>query len=129
MPANPIEFLSGSISLQEPDFGRFAPGDRRKRVRTGLHWPILFVRDDLEAVKTTTQNLSSEGFYYVSEQAFDLGDTLVCRLQIPTHRNSGEQKARTLECQVQVVRVERQDDGHFGIACRIQDYRFAHDLG
>jgi len=74
-------------------------------------------------VETVTQNLSSGGFYCRSRKRFIVEELLLCTLQIPMTGISGGESH--LECRARVVRVEENAaDGEYGIACRIEDYRF-----
>jgi len=135
MLANPLEVMPGfpgsngsSNGLREAatnsPSGR---AERRTRVRTTLHWPILFFRGGSgEAVQSVTQNLSSSGFYCHSRVAITPGESLHCALTIPSHDPSGHEKARVLECRVRVTRVEPGlTEDTFGIACQIQEYHLA----
>ena len=99
--------------------------ERRQRQRTLVHWPVLLFRDHAgEAIETTTQNLSSSGFYCQSRTPLAAGEFLFCTLRIPSHEASCR-KCRVLECRVRVTRAEPAlTEGLFGIACRIEDYRF-----
>ena len=101
--------------------------ERRKRVRTQVHWTVLLFREHTsKAVTTITQNLSSSGFYCLSRSAFSLGEQLFCSLEVPTHDPSDKGRTAPLECRARVVRVEPEGgNGRFGIACQIEDYHFA----
>jgi PilZ domain len=135
MLANPLEVMSDFPGPHGSNNGlRDAPNhpptgrtERRMRVRTMLHWPIMFFRNGSgEAVESVTQNLSSSGFYCHSRVAITPGESLHCALTIPSHDPSGHEKARVLECRVRVTRVEPGLTEHtFGIACQIQDYHLA----
>ena len=106
-------------SLRDPE--------RRHRARTLVHWPVLFFRDRAtEAIETQTQNLSSSGFYCLSRTPLTPGELLFCTLRVPSHEASGKKSIRILECRVRVIRSEEAlTEGYFGIACHIEDYRFA----
>lgn len=98
--------------------------ERRKRMRTLVHWPVLLLRDrGAEAIDTVTQNLSSGGFYCLSPLALTPGESILCALRVPAHDPNGGNRALALECKVSVLRAEAASDGFFGIACRIEDYR------
>ena len=104
-----------------------APAERRKRVRTTVHWPVLLFPNELstEGVESITVNLSSEGFYCLSRRLFTAGQTLFCTLRVPSHFAGGQDRAWILECRVCVKRSEPSDtEGMFGLACEIVDYRF-----
>jgi PilZ domain len=93
-------------------------------VRSRVHWPVLLFRNEGDGtVETTTQDLSSSGFYCLSKKPFAIGEMLTCALQVPNDHAGGRE--RRLECRVLVVRVDSPINGQYGIACRTQDYHFA----
>jgi hypothetical protein len=101
--------------------------DRRKRARTRLHWPVLMFRHrhGADAVESTTRDLSSGGFYCLTEVPLTEGEDLVCSIKVPTHDPQGKHLECALECKVRVVRVVPGAAGDlFGIGCRIETYRF-----
>jgi len=103
--------------------------ERRKRVRTRLHWPVLMFRDrpGSAAIESVTRDLSSSGFYCVMRDELVEGEWLVCSIKIPTHDPHGKHLERTLECRVQVLRIVPQESrDSFGVACRIEDYHLSH---
>jgi hypothetical protein len=131
VPMNRWEVLAPSAGNGDRDVTESARVERRRRPRVQVHWPILLFRgeggedgkDGDATVETITQNLSSQGFYYLSGERFTVGEWLLCSLQIlPNDPGGGESR---LECRVQVVRVEDNVvEGLYGIACRTEDYRF-----
>jgi hypothetical protein len=100
--------------------------ERRQRARTLVHWAVLFFRNHAgDAIETTTQNLSSSGFYCLSRTPLKTGDFLFCTLGVPSHEASCRKSIGVLECRVRVTRAEPAPlEGFFGIACQIEDYRF-----
>ncbi len=126
MSANPTELFSGYEVLAKPLNGNSTLRvERRKRARTRVHWPVLFFRQHTtDAVESVTQNLSSSGFYCLLTVALLPGEYLACVLTIPSHDPIDGHQTRTLECKVRVVRAEPVPEGLFGVACRIEDYRF-----
>ena len=103
--------------------------ERRKRVRTRLHWPVLLFRNrpGSEAIESVTRDLSSSGFFCVTRVQMIEGEQLICSIKIPTHDPHGKHLERTLECRVSVLRVIPQESSDtFGIACRIEDYHLSH---
>ena len=129
MSANPLELFSAYASLNKPaELKTPHTVERRKRARTRLHWPVLLFRNDtMEAIESVTRDLSSGGFYCLTASVFALGEALVCSLKVPTHDPNGKHLEQSLECKVRVVRVEPQETpGMYGVACRIEDYHFAH---
>jgi hypothetical protein len=130
VPVNPLEVLAPSVGHDNPDIAQSAPAERRRRVRSRVHWPVLLFRNHTgeDTVETITQDLSSNGFYCLSKKPFAVGELLLCTLQIPTNDPNGRQGH--LERRVLVVRVEENAaDGQYGIACRTEDYRFAGGRG
>jgi hypothetical protein len=130
MPAKQLDCLPNYAGLNLP--GEF-PGtairsDRRNRVRAQVHWPVVFVRDDgSDAVETTTQNLTSEGFYCLSSSSFIWGEQLTCCIKLPAHDPAGREQVLWLECRIRVARVDPPNaEGVFGVACQIEDYHFAY---
>ena len=102
--------------------------ERRKRVRTRLHWPVLMFRDrpGSAAIESVTRDLSSSGFFCLMRDELLEGEWLVCSIKIPTHDPHGKHLERTLECRVQVLRIVPQESSDsFGIACRIEDYHLS----
>lgn len=99
--------------------------ERRTRVRTTLHWPVVFFCGRSgETIESVTQNLSSRGFYCHSQTLIAPGEVLICAIKLPSYDLSGHERSRILECRVQVKRVEPGGIGDsFGIACQIHDYR------
>ncbi len=96
--------------------------ERRKRKRIALHWPIRLFRDPTAPlVESTTENLTSNGFYCVSKEPFQLGERLECIIAIPAGSFGYNESPIRLQCRVRVARVEDQSDG-FGLGCYIEDY-------
>jgi hypothetical protein len=129
MSANPLELFWAYDGLDKPTEAKKPhPHERRKCARTRLHWPVLlFLSDAADAIQTFTRDLSSGGFYCMSTVPVTPGETLICTLRVPTYDPDGKHLERSLECKVRIMRVEPQDDSAvFGVACRIEDYRFAH---
>ncbi len=98
-------------------------GDRRKRSRVALHWPVrLFRQPGRPWVKSTTENLSSEGLYCITKEPFKPGERLQCEIVIPA--TFGLDSPIALECHVTIRRVEHLRRG-FGLGCQIEDYTLA----
>lgn len=99
-----------------------AQQERRKRKRISLHWPVRLFRNPGNAsVESTTENLTSNGFYCVSKEPFELGEQLECVIAIPAGSFGYSEAPIRLQCRVRVMRVENQRDG-FGLGCSIEDY-------
>ena len=96
--------------------------ERRKRKRIALHWPVRLFRDPATpSVESTTENLTSNGFYCISKEPFELGERLECIIAIPAGSFGYNESPIRLQCRVRVARVEGQQDG-FGVGCYIEDY-------
>lgn len=96
-----------------------APQDRRGRDRLKLPYSVVLYRQgEAMPVQTTLQDISSEGFYCLSDQPFSPHEQLECDVAIP-----GENDRLVLRCHAEVVRVVA--DGlnpGYGVACRLRDY-------
>ena len=127
MSANPLEIFTvyaGAVNGRQA--AAAFPSERRKRARIQVHWPVLLFRNEVaDAIASTTQDLSSSGFYCRTTLPLSLGEALNCALKVPFHDPSGKLLDRSLECRVRVIRVETHSEGCFGIACHIEDYHFA----
>lgn len=123
--------MSGRSIEQVPgyqDMG-YRPGecaDRRKRSRLQVHWPLRFLDGDTaDIVETVTRDLSSDGFYCLARMPFVPGEFKLCTLGVPTSHPRNTDRVLSVECTVRIIRVQAQEDGFYGIGCRIEDYRFA----
>jgi hypothetical protein len=101
--------------------------ERRKRVRTRLHWAVFLFRESpVEVVaESVTRDLSSNGFYCTSAAPVGVGERFRCSIRVPTHDPRHKQLERTLDCRVRVMRVVPQETGGFGVACQIEDYQLS----
>jgi hypothetical protein len=129
MSAKRLELISDALSRNEPhDVGSPVRVEHRRRARIQVHWPVLFLSTGSAGgapIETITENLSSDGFYCLCTTQLPLGEPLMCSLKIPTYEPAGKHTVRTLECKIQVTRIEpHAERGLFGIACRIEDYHF-----
>jgi len=101
--------------------------ERRRRVRADVHWAVRLVRHSTRKrieIDSVTDNLSSEGFYCVCDEAFVAGEFLECTIFVPTHARNAHREGLGLGCLVQVVRVESlAAGGRCGLGCHIEDYR------
>ena len=135
-PSSTLTMSGDSVELIDA-WGRLPNGigwndaaiaERRKRVRTRLHWPVLMFgdRQGTQNIESVTRDLSSSGFYCLTQVPLFEGEQLVCSIKIPTHDPHGKNLERTLECRVRVVRVAPQESGDlFGVGCRIEDYHLS----
>jgi PilZ domain len=105
--------------------------DRRRRHRVRLAYPIRLQQpgDGLGLV-TKTEDLSCEGFFCISEQAFSTHETIECELVITTDQPGETEHDMVLRFHAKVVRVVPQGPrGAFGVACRFEDYTIARQIG
>jgi hypothetical protein len=126
MSAKPMDLFTACVGVNKPANEASFPPERRKRVRTNVHWPVLLFRQEVaEAIESATVNLSSSGFYCLVQRPFTVGEVLVCSLKVPTHHANGNHRERNLACTISILRIDARGDGLYGIACRIEDYQFA----
>jgi hypothetical protein len=104
--------------------------ERRRRVRTPLHLPVFFFASEHRvAAETTTQDLSSGGFYCVSPVAFPVNELAFCYIKIPIYQPDRTEQMLALKCQVRIVRVELLGAAGYGVGCEIEDYCFLKAVG
>jgi hypothetical protein len=127
-----FEFLASNGPICQPGAKARTTGqvERRRRVRTDVHWPVsLFCANTRAALETTTVNLSSEGFYCVVNSKLTVGEGLVALLRAPSYDPTGKDRECVFRCEGRVLRVEPASvDGCFGIACRIEEYALARNV-
>lgn len=105
--------------------------ERRRRPRLKLAYSVRLRRPGASSrIEAKTENVSCEGFIFVTESLFSPREVLECELVIP-----GEAHALTtdhdivLRCRAEVVRVVPQATGcGFRVACRLADYTVAHQI-
>src|SRR5215813_15045787 len=69
-----------------------------------------------------TRDVSYRGLYFLADAKFDVGSPIEFVITLPeTVTQSGDVNIR---CQGQIVRVEPSDNGHMGIAAKIDRYEF-----
>jgi hypothetical protein len=99
-----------------------ATRERRKRTRIALRWPVYLYREQGgPSIESLTENLTSNGFYCVSKELFQLGEQLECVIAIPAGAFGYSADPIRLQCRVKVMRIENQID-RFGLGCAIEDY-------
>jgi len=100
-------------------------GDRRKRKRIAVHWPVRLLRQSSKPlIESTTENLSSEGLYFITRERFKRGERLQCEIVIPGKSFGSREPTLRMQCHVTVKRVEPLQRG-FGLGCHIEDYSLA----
>jgi hypothetical protein len=129
MSANLLEMFTAYAGARElPAIETAFRPERRRRARTQVHWPVVLLRERGTAVETTTQNLSSSGFYCLVTVPLTPGESFACALRFPAHDPKDDGRGLTLQCTVQVMRVEATSEGVFGVACRIEDYHLVSGI-
>jgi hypothetical protein len=96
-------------------------GDRRRRNRVPVHWPVRLFRQAGQSVQSTTENLSSGGLYCITSEPFKAGERLQCVIVLPGGTFGAPEPFLQLQCQITVKRVEHVARG-FGLGCQIEDY-------
>ncbi len=100
----------------------YAIQERRKRERIELRCPVqIFRAPESRAVDAATVNLSSDGVYWISNDAFSPGDRIQCSISITPPGFRAQKIPLFLHCRVHVVRVEETGSG-FGVGCRIEQF-------
>jgi len=100
--------------------------DRRKHRRLNLHLPVFLSRANGDFMSSETVNISTNGFYCRTKQAFTPGETLRCVISLQCDRSPGAEEGLCLDADVEVVRViATGSDSDFGMGCQIQNYRIA----
>lgn len=116
--------LSEAVEVLERSQSAF--GERRRRARWSVHWPVRFLGGG-EAGDATTLNLSSAGFYCHTRASFTAGETLMCMVLLPGRQSPGRVGLSALQCKARVLRVEpARLEGVAdvaGVAFRILEYR------
>jgi hypothetical protein len=71
-----------------------------------------------------TRDVSYRGLYFLAEAKFEVGSNIEFVITLPERvTQSGEVQ---IHCHGQVVRVEASDNGHLGVAAKIERYEFLH---
>lgn len=96
--------------------------ERRHHRRADLRCTLYIGKGTAtQLIKCMTKNISSGGFYCISNQGFTNGEWLRCTITFPD--TGDDSNTFALECTVEVLRVEPVAPGQsFGLACRIEDY-------
>ena len=112
---------NGTLHLMTP------PIERRRQKRINVHWPIRLSKSDrVNPIETYTSDISSGGFCCHSPESFALGESLECRISIPSWRPDRPSDMITLRCKVQVMWTAwNSEERQFGIGCQIETYNVA----
>jgi hypothetical protein len=98
--------------------------DRREARRFMMTLPVRVLAHDANSpeLKANTRDVSYRGLYFLTEARFEQGSEIDFVLTLPQQMiSAGDVNIR---CHGKVVRVEATDNGHTGIAARIDRYEF-----
>jgi hypothetical protein len=102
--------------------------DRRGALRLDLACPVSLLRPgEVSPVVSKTENLSTKGFYCISDRPFSPNETLNCEVVIPSSGSGNLPEINlVLRAVVEVVRVVAKGmEPGFGLACQIKSYTIA----
>ena len=100
--------------------------DRRHHERVPLHCQVQLRREGrLAPIRAETRDVSSGGFYCLSNEPVRSNEILTCDLIFPESHSHKKGIRVTLHCTVEILRVEEQTP-NFGVACQIHDYSVEH---
>jgi hypothetical protein len=125
---------TSAASMSMENFVFATPTDlfeRRGAVRLDIAYPVSLSRPgEVSAVAAKTDNMSSQGFYCVSERPFSPHEQLNCELVIPSgapgRLPDGDLVLRGV---VEVVRVvAKGTEPGFGLACQMKSYTISPKL-
>lgn len=100
--------------------------ERREARRFTMTLPLrVFPHEERgPELKAQTRDVSYRGLYFLAEAKFDVGSSIEFVITLPEQvTQSGDVNIR---CHGQIVRVEPSDNGHVGIAAKIDRYEFLH---
>ncbi len=107
-------------------FLNFGVHDRRRNPRVRLQCPVvLWDPGEGSVLRTSTDNISCEGFYCSTPRSFDIGTRLEALLEVPCDGLSGNGSGGNLvlQCDVHVVRIDQKRSGAaFGVAFEIESF-------
>jgi hypothetical protein len=98
--------------------------ERRSRRRLSLALPVVLIRPGTETpIEAMMENVSSNGFYCLSDQEFSPDERLNCEICLPGDEvTSVPEPGLRLNCEVRVVRVVPRGSQGFGVACHFDEY-------
>lgn len=130
MVAKLVRHSTGELGMEANGTKLVGQSERRKCRRAHVRWPVRFLQRNLgDADRSVTENVSSIGFFAFSKELFVPGEFAVCILEVPAYDPKDLDRVLCLECKVRIVRVDAVNaEGFYGVACRIQDYRFLSGL-
>jgi len=123
MPST-TRFEQPAVALRMDPAEHRESSERRKYPRVPLHWTLnLACSHSSHPFRTTTRDISRDGFYCLLDQPLVPGELVECDIVVPAHRSQDPDDVVHLQCHARVVRVEEVAAGiAFGVACRMEDY-------
>ena len=103
------------------------PEDRRAKPRLDCDFPALLRQRLVDGGTTerlvTISNISASGMYLRTQHHVPRGQILFILTRL-SNQSSRKSEAPNLAATAKVVRVEPKPDGSYGVAIRLQRYRF-----
>ncbi|HWY45486.1 MAG TPA: PilZ domain-containing protein [Candidatus Sulfotelmatobacter sp.] len=100
--------------------------ERREARRFTMTLPLRVFPHEASGLelKAQTRDVSYRGLYFLADAKFDVGSAIEFVITLPEQvTQSGDVNIR---CHGQVVRVEDSENGHMGVAAKIERYEFVH---
>lgn len=103
--------------------------DRRVARRFNMSLPLRIVPCGASAaeLKTQTRDLSYQGLYFVAETPMKKGSEIDFVITLPEEITLHSDV--NIKCRGEVVRVQQEENGHSGIAAKIEHYEFIQGNG
>jgi hypothetical protein len=100
--------------------------DRRAARRFNMTLPIrlLLQNSQPQELPAQTRDVSYRGLYFLADAALQLGSPIDFVITLPQQVTRATDV--NIRCHGQVVRVEPSNNGHVGIAAKIERYEFLH---
>jgi len=120
-----LEKATLNLEVCDPIFSLEPGRERRCRPRLRLALPLVLIAPGNGAkIATSTEDVSCDSFFCVSDRPFALDEQLECEIMIPGEAiSSVPEDDLRLRCRARVVRVVPNGNRlGFGIACRLDDY-------
>jgi hypothetical protein len=102
--------------------------EQRRQQRLKLVCPVRLYRNGEDALdlRTSTDNISSGGFYCVSTIPFAPCERLQCEIELSAPCRAGARHKTILHCHIEVVHSTAKGGNDFGIGCRLVDYELQY---
>lgn len=100
--------------------------DRREARRFNMTLPIRLLLQDSQPQERSaqTRDVSYRGLYFLADGEFQLGSPIDFVITLPQQVTKATDV--NIRCHGQVVRIEPSNNGHVGIAAKIERYEFLH---